>query len=87
MKTKLSIFAIGALALVIGDYLYGTTYYTNLVAIDDSRFLVSSILGYVASLCYLYGLYGYAEGFLTSDGLWRKLTIGGLSIFFSWSSY
>ncbi len=81
IKIRLAVFAVGAAILAIGDYLYGTTYYTNVPTTNEDRFLVSGILGYVTAICYLYGIFGYAKGFLDPNGLLRKLTLGGLGVF------
>ena len=79
--TRLIAFAVGALCLVIGDYLYGTTYYTDLAAKNTDRFFLSGFLGMAASCLYLYGLFGYADGFKNRNSILRKITIIGLSIF------
>ena len=78
---RLTIFAVGALLLVVGDYLYGTTYYTNIATLNPERFLISGLLGMIAACCYLYGLFGYANGFKDPKSLLRKTTIAGLSLF------
>ena len=77
---RLLAFAVGATLLVIGDYLYGTTYYTDRPGEPD-RFLVSGLLGMAASCGYLYGLFGYYAAFHQESRLYRVLIIGGLSLF------
>ena len=81
IKIKLLAFALGAFILVIGDYLYGTTYYTNIPTSEPNRFLISGILGFVTAVLYVYGSFGYAEGFTKKDSIFRKLTLAGLGVF------
>ncbi|MEM8967035.1 MAG: DUF6796 family protein [Bacteroidota bacterium] len=74
---RLLVFAAGALLLITGDYLYGTTYYTN-VPDDTTRFLVSGLLGLAASASYWYGLSGYGASLSSA---YRYFIIGGFSLF------
>ena len=77
---RLLAFAVGATLLVIGDYLYGTTYYTDQPG-EPTRFLVSGLLGMAASCGYLYGLFGYYAAFRQESRLYQRLIVGGLSLF------
>ncbi len=81
ITTKLFVFALGAFVLVLADYLYGTTYYTNVPTDQDTRFLISGLMGYFTTLCYGYGLFGYTDGFLQPTSPLKRITLVSLAVF------
>jgi len=81
IRIKLIAFIVGAICLIIGDYLYGTTYYTNIPASNPDRFLISGLLGFITSALYVYGIFGYSEGFVKKNSIFKKITLIALGIF------
>ncbi|MGL5816423.1 MAG: DUF6796 family protein [Phycicoccus sp.] len=80
IRLPLLVFAVGAVLVGTGDYLYGTTYYTDQPD-ADARFLVSGFLGYAGGALYLWGARGYQRVFLRPDDRLRALVGGGLAFF------
>ena len=80
IRYRLLAFTFGAILWAIGDYLYGTTYYTDQPG-SPNRFLISGLLGIAASASYLFGLFGYSNALREQYPLYRNLIVGGLSFF------